>query len=366
MKFFIKEDNYQSALIQDLDPQVQIYTPQSLRDEDISFQNGDAILSPSENTLDLILQKTQDPILKAGILELKDKYLFRSQLSSFYPNYIFKKVKLSELPQLELPTNKEFILKPCKGFFGIGVTRLNASMNLVQIQVDLAKQLKQGGNYFADTVLSHEEFILEQYIEGEEYAVDLYFDNEGIPVILNITHHPLPHNIKYFHSLYYSHHTLFDRFQKKFLDFFTKLNKQLHLKNFPIHAEFKGENDELIPIEVNPLRFGGFGLSDLCYHMTGENPYNCFYKNESIKWNKFWEGVDDFYAWTLAYNGLGINLQEQSPNHQAYQNYLENLIHYLPLDHQNNPAFAIAYIRMNKESDIEKYTNTDFSKFFTK
>ncbi|WP_041779331.1 ATP-grasp domain-containing protein [Belliella baltica] len=33
------------------------------------------------------------------------------------------------------------------------------------------------------------DFQLEEYIRGEEYAFDCYFDKNGDPVILNILHH---------------------------------------------------------------------------------------------------------------------------------------------------------------------------------
>jgi hypothetical protein len=45
---------------------------------------------------------------------------------------------------------------------------------------------------------------------------------------------------------------------KLILNILSKIGKELHLKNFPAHAEVRIDENKIIPIEVNPLRFGGF------------------------------------------------------------------------------------------------------------
>jgi hypothetical protein len=64
--------------------------------------------------------------------------------------------------------------------------------------------------------------------------------------------------------------------------FLSKIGKELHLKNFPAHAEVRiDENGKIIPIEVNPLRFGGFcTTADLLGVTLGFNEYKCFYENK--------------------------------------------------------------------------------------
>nr|VFK18458.1 MAG: ATP-grasp domain-containing protein [Candidatus Kentron sp. LPFa] len=55
--------------------------------------------------------------------------------------------------------------------------------------------------------------------------------------------------------------------------FFTRLGALLNLRAFPIHAEFRiTEAGELLPIELNPLRYGGTGLTDLTYWSFGQCP----------------------------------------------------------------------------------------------
>jgi NADPH-dependent curcumin reductase CurA len=41
---------------------------------------------------------------------------------------------------------------------------------------------------FPENVLNTSNFIIEEFIRGEEYAIDYYYDNNGA-VLLNVLHH---------------------------------------------------------------------------------------------------------------------------------------------------------------------------------
>jgi hypothetical protein len=43
---------------------------------------------------------------------------------------------------------------------------------------------------FPENVLNTSNFIIEEFIRGEEYAIDYYYDNNGDAVLLNVLHHP--------------------------------------------------------------------------------------------------------------------------------------------------------------------------------
>jgi phosphoribosylamine-glycine ligase len=47
---------------------------------------------------------------------------------------------------------------------------------------------------FPENVLNTSNFIIEEFIRGEEYAIDYYYDNNGDAVLLNVLHHPSPPN----------------------------------------------------------------------------------------------------------------------------------------------------------------------------
>jgi hypothetical protein len=44
-------------------------------------------------------------------------------------------------------------------------------------------------NIFPENVLNTSNFIIEEFIRGEEYAIDYYYDNNGDAVLLNVLHH---------------------------------------------------------------------------------------------------------------------------------------------------------------------------------
>ena len=77
--------------------------------------------------------------------------------------------------ELPLP----LVLKPAVGFLSVGVyivrNKAEWQAALDEIDRNFAKQCA----VFPETVVRSEKFILEQCIEGEEYAVDAFYDAEG-------------------------------------------------------------------------------------------------------------------------------------------------------------------------------------------
>ena len=50
--------------------------------------------------------------------------------------------------------------------------------------------MRMAAMMYPNHVVNSTKFLIEEMIEGEEYAVDAYFDRDGEPVILNIFQHP--------------------------------------------------------------------------------------------------------------------------------------------------------------------------------
>lgn len=130
-----------------------------------------------------------------------------------------------------------------------------------------------------------------------------------------------------------------------------------------MHAEFKG-NESLVPIEINPLRFGGFGLAELTYFSRGLNSYETFFMNKKTNLIKSWESSEYYYAWILGYVSNKKD-KNQMPDHAKFKSYLGDVIRYIPINHEKNPVFAIAYTKIKTKGQINKYVNTEFADFFT-
>ena len=365
MKYIVTGKGYTSDLLKQADASVNIIDENDFRDSNLIIRVGDKVYSPTESALDSILAKSTSSTFTGAVTKLKDKELFRNLMSSLYPDFFFQKTTIDELKNLELDRTRKYIVKPTKGFFGTAVKELDQNTNISEITEEIRIELAENTRYFSESVLSREELIIEQFIEGEEYAVDMYFDTKGKPVILNIYHHPIPHKNEYFHLLYYTNKEIFDRFFDRLNSIFLELNQHLKITNFPIHAEFKLENEQLVPIEMNPLRYGGYGLADLTYYAFGFNPFSAFFEDFKPDWEKIWQTRSDYhYGWVLGYNGTDIDVNTHTPNDDAFQQYLGDILHYEEIDYKENPVFSIAYFKNNDHSFLKQLLNTEFNDFF--
>jgi len=365
MNYIITGKGYISELVTKIDTTVKILTEDEFKNSNLIIKTGDKVYAPTESALEIILERSEDRSFINAVNMLKNKHKFRELLSNIYPDFFFAKTTINELKNIKLDRKKKYIVKPIKGFFGTAVKELNIQTNISELAKEIRSELAENTRYFSESVLSKNELIVEQFIEGEEYAVDMYFNDNGKPEIMNIYHHPIPEKNEYFHVLYYTNKNIFENYYDRLKMIFIELNQNLKITNFPIHAEFKLENDALIPVEMNPLRYGGFGLSDLTYHAFGFNPFNAFFNNYKPNWQKIW-GIrnENYFGWVLGYNGTDIDVETYTPDDEAYLHYLGDTLHYVEIDYKENPAFSIAYVKDNCSVSLQRLLKTEFNDFF--
>jgi len=243
---------------------------------------------------------------------------------------------------------KKVVIKPLKGFFGTGVRVADHTSDLAKLADEMKEEVQASAKFFPESILTQNEYIIEEFITGDEYAVDMFFDQAGKPAIMNIYFHPEPAISDYFHLMYYTNKEIFDNYLDTFTHFFIELNEIMNLKSFPIHAEFKLQNGVMVPIELNPMRYGGFGLSDLTFNSFQHQPISAYFDNNPANWGAIWEfRKENNYAWILGYNGKDVDVNTTPPNHDLFLSYLVDnnyLIDYVKLDHKTNPVFSLAYI----------------------
>ena len=369
MNYIITGNTYNSKFIDELATRQDIIamSGEELAQSEITFSPQDKVYVPSETSLSIVMERMEDKSYVEGINKLKNKYFCREVLSPIYPDFYFSKASLAEIPNLDLEGKKVFI-KPLKGFFGTGVRYADEKTNLTHLAQEMNKEVEQNAKFFSESVLTKDEYVIEELITGDEYAVDMFFDEEGKPAIMNIYLHPDPLIADYFHLMYYTNKAIFDNYLAIFTEFFNQLNKIMQLKNFPLHAEFKLQDGIMIPIELNPMRYGGFGLSDLTYNSFEFQPITAYFDNKPVDWNTIWETRKDLnYGWILAYNGNKIDLNTATPKHKKFRAYLANnseIMDYVKLDHKTNPVFALAYIKNNSLPKLKELLATEFNNFF--
>jgi hypothetical protein len=305
-----------------------------------------------------------DPARKSTIKTLKDKYSFRKALASIYPEYRYQFVKASEINSLKI-THKS-VIKPVKGVFGTAVRTIDRDTDLTNLAIELKAELSKNASIFSDGVLSQEDFLVEEYIDGEEYAVDMFYDATGNPCIINICHHPIPKNRAYLHILYYFSQEVFDRIYTKAKHFFTQLNQILNVTNLTMHCEFKLDDSKLMPIEINTLRYGGMGFGNMVFHALGINPYTCFLNNIEPDWQTIWKDKrEDIFCFFIAYNGANINVSEYKPNRERLKQQFTEVLLEQSFDYQNQLTFGIYCLKETKEN-LSNLLKIDFDDFFDK
>ncbi len=232
------------------------------------YEQSHQLYAVSENALVWLYAQLPESELVKKVKILKDKAAFRRICQQIYPDFYYKEVEMKALRNLnpdELPL--PLVLKPAVGFLSVGVYIVRNKAEWQAALDDIDQNFAKQCAVFPETVVRSEKFVLEQFIEGEEYAVDAYYDAEGKPNIINIFHHIFKND----------------------------LNGVLGLKNFPMHVEFRVDKHtgRAIPIEVNPLRFAGMCLNDLTRHTCHLLPVQAYFEGTHPDYATMWNGIEN-------------------------------------------------------------------------
>jgi hypothetical protein len=335
-----------------------------------------SLYSNSENALAWIDQYYGESKLSNQLQVLKNKVKFRELIKELFPDFYFKQIGLEEIQRLsDNEIRFPFVIKPAVGFFSIGVHIVENEKDWIKAKSELqADKLK---SIFPANVLNTSNFIIEEYIRGEEYAIDYYYDNNGDAVLLNVLHHLFSSGTDTSDRIYSTSKAIIEKYKIDLEYFLGKIGKELDLKNFPAHAEVRiDENGKIIPIEVNPLRFGGFcTTADLLGVTLGFNEYKCFYENKKPDWDIiFKEKENEIFSVIILDNNSGIIPSDILRfNYSDLAKDFEKPILIRELDINKYPVFGFAFIESaasNKKelndiltSDLRKYIVSKQGKF---
>jgi hypothetical protein len=346
-------------------PGLNIVQKADLEGSERTFGPEEKLLCTSESILDLILERLDaKDNRKSAIALLKDKTAFRHAIKPMFPDFYFEEIDPTLLDTLGLDADKQYVIKPSKGCFGTGVKIVAGDVDLKKIAEQIMAEVKRNSALFSSAVLTEDRVIVEEFIEGEEYAVDMFYDAEGNVVITNIYHHPMPKNPAYLHMLYTTSKEVFEKIYAPAKNFFEELSRILDVRSMPIHSEFKLRDGQLVPIELNPMRFGGMGLCNLSYHAMGQNAYTSFVEDQEHDWGEVWqEQGNSLNAFVIAYNGQFADLAKQEPDWEKLRGRFQEVIHEIPFDYQKQLAFGILYVRVAPDS-LDELLAIEFDDFF--
>ena len=120
----------------------------------------------------------------------QEQALTRVLLRPLVQDYYYRRLDyahMQALPFDELRT--PYILKPAVGFFSLGVYRINNADDWQAAKAAIAEESSRWSEQYPQSVVDGDDWLLEEYIEGDEFAVDVYLDQNGRAVICNNLHH---------------------------------------------------------------------------------------------------------------------------------------------------------------------------------
>ena len=329
------------------------------------------VYTNSENSLTWIFNNLKETNLPEQIGLFKDKLKFRELTKGMFPDFLFRKIKIEDIKTVDIDELKlPFVIKPSLGFFSIGVHIIRNKSDWYAAQKELNyDNLK---SIYPKEVMDASTFIIEEYIEGEEFAIDAYFNNDGEVVILNILHHIFSSSTDVSDRVYSTSKSIISKYKKSVEEFLKTIGKKADLKNFPLHVEVRIDEKGVIkPIEINPQRFGGWCTTgDLAWYAFKFNSYQYFIQNKKPNWDEIFKTMKDkIYSIILLNNNSGFIPSEISHfDFDMLKQDLENIVVIRKLDFNKYNAFGILFTETSKGNDreLKEILNSDLTKYIRK
>ncbi|MCB9562291.1 MAG: ATP-grasp domain-containing protein [Kofleriaceae bacterium] len=329
-------------------PALRLEPAQTLLDRPkLAYQS--LILTSSENALAFLQHAIphDDRVLKARLF--KDKVAFRRALTKLYPEFTFVESTIGDVGDLD-PARLRFplVLKPAAGISSIGVRRVERAADWAAAVAFLRDDLgRYAANHEAIVVDAHK-VIVEEWIPGTELAVDCYFDSAAEPVILNVMEHMFRDAEDTSDLVYYTRRSLVRRHYAQIHEFLVRLGDLFDLKRFPMHVELRlTPHGQLVPIEVNPLRFAGQGTTELAEYAYAINVYKHFLRETRPDWDAILAGPDDsVYSFlcvdvpTAQFRAPGLRIHDRA----LFKSFGE-VLEYRMLDEEETSTFAVIFLR---------------------
>lgn len=325
------------------------------------------IYANSENAINYVLKTYPNSNLSKIINICKDKYEFRNRLQPLYPDFFFEEILLEDMEDYdiaELPI--PFIIKPTIGFLSMGVHKVTSYEEWEKVINQIKEESKTFGKLFPKEVLNSSGFIMEEIIEGQEYAVDAYYNKSGKAIILNIFEHPFVNSTDVSDRAYITSAKIIRSNLENFQNILNNIGETLSIKNFPIHIEFRiTKSGKVIPIEINPMRFAGWCTTDLAYYAYGINIYEYFYKQEVPDWSAILQNkTDEIYYFAMANMPEDINCENiKSFNYDLFKQNFSNIMEFRAIDYHTKPMFAILFGKTKEHSEITKILQLDLKNY---
>ena len=324
------------------------------------------LYSNSENAINWISTHLNFSELPQKIELFKNKAEFRRLLKEIYPDFYFFESGFDSLSTLDTEKIRfPVVLKPCVGFLSMGVYIIRDAEEWADVIKNLRDDIEKFRGQFPTEVVDASSFIVEELINGEEFAIDAYFDKDGKPVILNIFKHPFSDETDVSDRVYFTSGEIIKSNHDRFESLLSQIGSLAQLRNFPLHMEVRVDGERVVPIEINPMRFAGWCVTDLAYFAYGIDVYEYYFEQKSPDWEKILkEKGSEFYYFTIA--EVPVSVDKSMIREVDYDGFLKNISHPLEvrkIDYRRHPIFAIVFAKTDDYSEMSNILKKDMRDF---
>jgi len=330
-----------------------------------------ALYSNSENSIGWISENLGFTGLPEKIESFKNKIKFRKLLERIYPDFYFQGIEFEKLDEIRVnEIKKPFIIKPAVGFFSLGVYKVSNDKEWNSVLKRIKAEVREIKGRYPLQVLDAGTFIIEENIEGEEFAVDAYFNSAGKPVVLNILKHIFSSENDVSDRVYFTSKTVMETYRETVEDLLKEIGKLAELRNFPLHMELRiGADRRVQLIELNPMRFAGWCTTDISHFAYGINTYKYFLEQLEPDWNEVLAGMEG-KNFCLVILNKSAEIDSKSVKAFDYEKLLSDFEKPLELrkaDHEKYGLFGYLFTETKDSNwdEIERILKSDLKEYIT-
>lgn len=328
------------------------------REEAVSrLEGGERVYTNSENALAWIADNVRNDDLVRAISLFKDKAAMRAALAQLDPGLLFKTCSADELFELDFSRlEPPFVLKPSVGFCSMGVHVIRNRDDWERALADIRKNSSVWRSRYPESVVGSGSFILEGYVEGTEYALDAYFDEEGRAHLLNVLRHDFASAADTSDRMYVTSAPLVRETAPLFATWLDRVNALVGARSVPVHVEVRVKDGHVTPIEFNPLRFAGLGGTDVSFHAYGYRTYEAFLEGRDPDFDAAFSGKDGKVYTMSLLNPPADATGEEAFDYDAFAARFSNVLELRRFEADRVGSYGFLFL----ETDADSADELDF------
>lgn len=327
------------------------------------------LLFNSENGLAMLMNYLPESKFAEWTSLFKNKAEFRRRMTKIYPSFYFREVSIQDLYEIPLESIPfPIIIKPVIGYSSVGVYRIDCIEDWHHTVEKLKVDINDSASAYPNDVIDSQTVILEELIQGDEYAIDAYFTKEGKPVILNLFKRMFANDKDMSDRIYYTSKSVLRETLAPISDFLERLGNIEALASFPLHFEVRiTKEGQVVPIEVNPFRFAGIGTTELGVHAYGVNVYDYYFNLLKPNWEEKIEAMDNaIYSFLCSEFDPSISLELiRAVDHESFKQQFNEILDYRYMDYKEYPIFSVVFFKHHTFDENKRLLTLELSNFIS-